>query len=73
MQFQTERRIMKEMKTGGKAELLATAVGAVLTLAAGTALSILLGGFVQGFAVLAVLAIGLLFFLVRRDLISLEL
>jgi hypothetical protein len=73
MQPQTKRRIMKEMKTSDKIELLSTAIGAVLTLAIGTGLSILLGGLVRGFAALAVLSIALLVFLVRRKFISIEL
>jgi hypothetical protein len=64
---------MKKVKTSEKTDLLATAIGAVLTLAAGTGLSILLNGFVQGFLVLGVLAVGLIVFLVRRDLISIRL
>ena len=64
---------MKEVKTEERTELLATVIGAVLTLAIGTGLSILLGSFVRGFFVLGVVAIGLLVFLVRRDYISIEL
>lgn len=64
---------MKEVKTSEKTDLLATVIGLVLTLAAGTGLSVLLNGFVQGFLVLGVLAIGLIVFLVRRDFISIEL
>jgi hypothetical protein len=72
-QPQTERRIMKQVRAEEKIELLSTVIGAVLTLAIGTGLSILLGGIVRGFAALAVLSIGLLIFLVRRDFISIEL
>ncbi len=64
---------MKEMKTSEKTDLLATVIGVVLTLTAGTGLSILLDGFVQGFLALGVLSLGLIVFLVRRDFISIEL
>jgi hypothetical protein len=73
MQPQTKRRIMKEMRTSDKIELLSTAISAVVTLIVGTGLSILLGGFVRGFGALAVVSIGLLVFLVRRNFISIEL
>jgi len=54
---------MKEMKTQeNRVELLSTAISAVITLVGGTALSILLGGFVQGF--LALTAIGLVLILI---------
>lgn len=64
---------MKEVKTSEKTDLLVTVVGIVLTLAVGTGLSILLNGFLQGFLVLSVIAIGLIVILVRRGFVSIEL
>jgi len=64
---------MKEMKTSEKTELLATAIGLVLTLAVGTGLSILLNSFVRGFLALGIFSIGMIVFLVRRDFISIKL
>jgi hypothetical protein len=58
---------MGDMRTSEKIGLLSTLIGVVMTLAVGTGLSILLDGFVQGFLVLAVVAIAVcLFFLVRN-------
>jgi hypothetical protein len=65
---------MKQMKTHeNAASLLFAVISAIITMVAGTALSVLLDGFVQGF--LALTAIGLVFVLAiawRRHL-SLEL
>jgi hypothetical protein len=58
---------MREMRTSEKIGLISTLVGAVLTLAAGTGLSLLLNGFVAGFLALSALALLVLSFGVFRN------
>lgn len=48
---------MREMTTSDENGLISTVIAAVLTLAIGTGLSLLLGGFVKGFLTLAVVAL----------------
>jgi hypothetical protein len=59
---------MREMRTSEKIGLISTVIGAVLTLAVGTGLSLLLSGFVEGFLVLGVLAFSVLLFIFFRNL-----
>jgi hypothetical protein len=59
---------MREMRTSEKIGLISTLIGAVLTLAVGTGLSLLLNGFVEGFLVLGVLAFSILLFVFFRNL-----
>jgi len=58
---------MNGMSDSGKIELVSTVVGAVVTLAVGMGLSILMGGFVRGFGTMAVVSIGLIFFVFFRS------
>lgn len=65
---------MKEMKTyENRVELLLTAISAVITLVGGTALSILLGGFVRGFFALTAIGLVLVLIIAWRRPLSLEL
>lgn len=58
---------MKEMKTDENVvALLSTAIGTVVTLAAGIGLSVLFNGFVQGFLALTVIAVVVACFAVWR-------
>jgi len=51
---------MREMRTSERIGLISSAVGAVLTLAVGTGLSLVLNGFVEGFLVLGALGLSAL-------------
>lgn len=59
---------MKDMKPSERVGLLSTLIGAVITLAVGTGLSVLLDGFVLGFLVLAGVAAALFLIIIFRDL-----
>lgn len=58
---------MREMRTSEKIGLISTVIGAVLTLAVGTGLSLVLNGFVNGFLVLGVLGLSVLLFVFFRN------
>lgn len=67
---------MKEMKThenDNAVSFLSTFIGMAITLVAGTGLSVLLGGFVQGFLALTAIGLILVLILARRRSFSLEL
>lgn len=67
---------MKEMKTHeneSAVSLLSTVISTIITLVGGTGLSILLGGFVQGFLALTAIGLVLVLILARRRSFSLEL